>query len=181
MSARTEGRSLLLLVSKKLQANWSELRQIICNAISATLLEIFVHETVLLHLFLSVSFSQLLLDPGAEQYQAFFISTAFGMRVTEQQKCLAEGAAHRCSQPADFEMSEHNFYFDATWLCAHGVTTLASMNKERDTSLYRGLVLFSGVFLGRVLCVCVLIHQEKVNYNIQSIIPKPPPEGKHKH
>ena len=79
-------------------------------------------------------------------------------------------------------MSEHNFYFDATRLCAHWVMTLASMNKERDTSLYGGLVLFSGVFLGRVLRVCVCFNLPgEVNCNIQSIMPKPPPEGKHKH
>ena len=82
-------------------------------------------------------------------------------------------------------MSEHTFYFDATWLCAHWVTTLASMSKELDTSLYGRLVLFSGVFLGRVLvCVCVCVFEftppppPPINYNIQST---PPPEGKHKH
>ena len=64
MSARTERRSLLLLLNKQLQALIGQ--NLDTLSVSATLLEVFVHETVLLQLFLSVLFSQLLLDPGTE-------------------------------------------------------------------------------------------------------------------
>lgn len=43
-------------------------------------------------------------------------------------------------------MPENSLHPDATWLCAHYITTLATVNKELDALLYEGLTLFSGIF-----------------------------------
>ena len=56
-------------------------------------------------------------------------------------------------------MSQHSLHLDATWLLAHRITTLASVNKEVDDLLYRGLTLLSGVFLGRVLLDIIIQSQ----------------------
>ena len=59
-------------------------------------------------------------------------------------------------------MSEHSLHLDATWLLAHRITTLASMNKELDALLYHSLTLFSGIFLGRVLLDFIIQSQSKL-------------------
>ena len=58
-------------------------------------------------------------------------------------------------------MSEHSLHLDAAGLFAHGVTTLASVDKELDALLYGGLALFSGVFLGSVLLNLVVQSQSE--------------------
>ena len=58
-------------------------------------------------------------------------------------------------------MSEDSLHLDATWLLAHRITTLASVNKELDALLYGSLTLFPGVFLGRVLLDIIIQSQSE--------------------
>ena len=57
---------------------------------------------------------------------------------------------------------ERSLHIDATWLYAHWIMTLASVNKELDALLYEGLMLFSGVFLGRFLLDVIVQSQSEL-------------------